>query len=95
MIGLVLAVLFRQIVAIIVTLFLVPSTVEPLLSMLLKDNAKYLPFTALDSVITGSGTTATGNAALSAAAGAVTFGIYLAVLWVVTWIVFLRRDATN
>jgi ABC-type transport system involved in multi-copper enzyme maturation permease subunit len=95
MIGLVLAVLFRQIVAIIVTLFLVPSTVEPLLSLLLKDNAKYLPFTALDPLINNSSTTSTGHAALSPGRGAMTFGIYLAVLWIVTWIVFLKRDATN
>lgn len=95
MVGLVLAVLFRQLVAIIVILFLVPTTVEPLLSMLLKENAKYLPFTALDPVITGSSATATGQTALSPTAGALTFGIYLAVLWIVTWIIFLRRDATN
>lgn len=94
MLGVVLSVLFRQIVAVIVALFLVP-TVEPLLTLLLKDNGKYLPFSALDPVITGSTTTSTGHAALSPAAGALTFGIYLAVLWIVAWIVFLKRDATN
>ena len=95
MVGLVLAVLFRQLVAIIVTLFLVPATVEPLLSLLLKDNAKYLPFTALDTIITGSSTTSTGHAALSTSSAALTFGLYLAVLWIITWIVFLKRDAVN
>src|SRR5258707_1706592 len=51
MTGLLLAALLRNQVAAITVLFIVPSTVEGLLGLLLKDKAIYLPFSALSQVI--------------------------------------------
>lgn len=85
-VGLLLGFLFRHVVGSIATLFLFPSTVEPLLGLLLKDNAQYLPFTALTSVNTAGPHLSPGKAAL-------VFGIYLAVGWIIAWVLFVRRDA--
>lgn len=89
--GLLLGFLTRQVVGAIVIILLFPGTVEQLLTLIVKGNAKYLPFTALghvaDSTVSASGTT------LSYVQSAGVFGIYLAVALVVTWILFLRRDA--
>lgn len=46
------ALLLRNQIAAIATLLLFPTTAEPLLGLLQKDNASYLPFTALFNVIT-------------------------------------------
>lgn len=82
--GLLLGFLFRHVVGAMAVYFLLP-TIEPLLAMLLRDNAKYLPMTALNSV-TQPGDLSPGKAAL-------VFGIYLAIGWIVAWILFVRRDA--
>ncbi len=90
--GLILGLLMRQVVGAIVAIFMFPSTIEPLLGLLLKDNAKYLPFTALNHVVdTSNGPASSG--ALTAGKSAAVFGVYLLVGWVVAWILFLRRDA--
>lgn len=83
--GLLLGFLFRHVVGSIATLFLFPSTVEPLLGLLLKENAKYLPFTSL-GYLNNPGPLSAGKAAL-------VFGAYLAVGWIIAWILFVRRDA--
>jgi len=89
--GLVLGFLTRQVVGAIVVIFLLPSTIEPLLGLLLKENAKYLPFTAFNRVVDTSTTSASG--ALSPGKGALVFGAYLLVGWIVAWALFYRRDA--
>jgi ABC-2 type transport system permease protein len=83
--GLLLGFLFRHVVGSIATLFLFPSTVEPLLGLLLKENAKYLPFTSLN-YLNNPGPLSPGKAAQ-------VFGVYLLVGWIVAWILFKRRDA--
>lgn len=89
LIGVMLAVLLRAVVGAIAALLLVPTTVEPLLGVVLKDNAVYLPFAALDTVVSASmmrgDLTSTGAIGVSA--------IYIAVFGVITWLLFLRRDA--
>jgi ABC-2 type transport system permease protein len=85
LIGLLLVTLVRHVVGAFATLFLLPATVEPLLSLLLKENSKYLPFMSLDQV--------NGAGALSPAKGALVFGAYLVGGWLIAWILFLRRDA--
>ncbi|MDB5186247.1 MAG: hypothetical protein JWL85_770 [Candidatus Saccharibacteria bacterium] len=85
MTGLLFAALFRHVVGAIVAIFVIPSTVEPLLGLVLKENTKYLPFTALEQVNMG--------AALSPGKGAAIFLIYLAAGWIVAWVLFLKRDA--
>lgn len=85
--GLVLALLMRNVTAAITTIFLLPSTIEPLLGLLLKENAKYLPMSALEQVIsTTSSRMSPGQAALVA-------GTYLVGAWLVAWLMFVRRDA--
>lgn len=92
-IGLIIAYLSRNIAAAIATLLIVPTTVEPLLTLLLKDNAVYLPFAALEKVIMIEGSPAFVQGELSVSkAVAISVG-YLLVGWLVTWQLFLRRDA--
>lgn len=87
MFALMLIALIRNQIGAIVVLLFVPATVEQLLSLLLKDNSKYLPFTALKNVILPSLHSASpGTSALIVLA-------YLIVGWLITWQLFLRRDA--
>lgn len=86
MLGLMLAGLIRNQIGAIVVLFIVPSMVEGILTLLLKSNAIYLPFTALISVVNE-------NPALSYTKAAGVFMVYLVVGWLITWVLFLRRDA--
>ena len=92
MFGLLFATLLRSQVASIVALFMVPSTVQLILALLLKKNAIYLPFNALDQVLQ-AGTKGPGPNGLAAGHAAVIVCAYLVVGWVVAWILFLRRDA--
>jgi ABC-2 type transport system permease protein len=89
MAGLVITALIRNQIGSIVTLFIVPGTVEALLGLLLKKNVVYLPFSALNTVI--------GNRLpdITPVHAAMVFGGYLVVGWIVAWILFLRRDATT
>lgn len=89
LIGLLLATLLRAVVGTIVVLLLFPSTIETLLRIVLKDNAVYLPFASLDTVIGNS--MIKGDLTSNGAIGVV--AIYLVVGWVITWYLFLRRDA--
>ncbi len=89
LVGLLLAVLVKGIVGAIMFFFIAPVTIEPLLSIPLKDNAVYLPFTMFDSIM-GAGII---QSDLSPAR-ILSFSIlYIIVLWVIAWTVFLRRDA--
>lgn len=91
MVGLLLAVLIRVQVGAIAALFLIPGLVEQLLGQLLKSDAVYLPFSALDQVI---GNMNVGSSAhLTPGKAALVFLIYLVTGWIVAWILFLKRDA--
>jgi ABC-2 type transport system permease protein len=92
MAGLLIALLLRSQVAAIAALFLIPSIAEQLLSLLLRKNAVYLPFTALSQVI-DSGMARAGGGSLTPGRAALTFGCYLLVGWIAAWILFLWRDA--
>ena len=84
LIGLLLAFLFRNLVGAIAALFILP-TVEGLLSPLLKDNVRYLPFSMLEQVHSGMvGAPRTA---------AFLFLAYLAAAWLIAWYLFTRRDA--
>jgi ABC-type transport system involved in multi-copper enzyme maturation permease subunit len=85
--GYIIAMLVRSQVAAIAIFLVLPSTVEQLLILLLKDNIKYLPFTALGNV-----TSLSPSPALSVSLLVV--GAYTAVLGLAAWILFLRRDAS-
>lgn len=94
MIGLVLAVFLRNIVASVAAIFLLPVTIEPLIGLLLSPNQQqYLPFTALSNII-NSETSKAAIQVLSAAKSVMVVIAYLIVVWIIAWIVFLRRDAS-
>lgn len=90
-IGLLLGVVLRNIVGAIAFIFIVPGTVESLLALLLKDNAMYLPFTALERFI-GGGMLPQG-AELGIVKALVITLAYLTVGWALTAYFFVRRDA--
>jgi ABC-type transport system involved in multi-copper enzyme maturation permease subunit len=99
--ALIMASLIRNQVGSIVAFFLVPGTLEQLLGLLLKHNAVYLPFTALQQVIrqpipipkNGAAPEIPDNGYLTAPKGAAVFACYLVIAWIITWYLFLRRDA--
>lgn len=91
------AALLRNQVAAVAVLLIAPNTVEALLSLFLKQHTVFLPFTALNQVIVGpsqlefSAPSATGT--LPPIKGALVFLAYLVAGWLVTWYLFVRRDA--
>ncbi len=94
MAALLLAALIRSQVGAIAAVFLIPTTAETLLSLLLKNNAIYMPFTALGQVVGGpQGQGAPPIGHLTPGKGALVFTVYLLIGWIVAWILFLRRDA--
>jgi ABC-type transport system involved in multi-copper enzyme maturation permease subunit len=84
--GYIIAMLLRSQVAAIAAFLIIPSTLESLLMLVLKDNVKYLPFTALGNV----GSTSP-SPALSVSLTVV--GVYTVVFGLAAWILFMRRDA--
>jgi len=93
MIGLLLAIFFRNIIASVVALFLLPVTIEPLIGLLLSTyRQQYLPFTSLTAVL-NNGLLRQGPGLLSAERSAVVVLIYLVIGWIIAWILFLRRDS--
>ena len=85
-IALLIGVLIRSQIGAIVIYFLMPTTIEGLLSLLLKENVAYLPFTSLGIVIDKS-------QVLTSAEAAMVFIGYMVIGWAVAWALFLKRDA--
>jgi hypothetical protein len=56
-----------------------------ILSPLLKENARYLPFSLLEQIHT--------NSAWAPKTAALLFAAYLAAAWLLVWYLFNRRDA--
>jgi ABC-2 type transport system permease protein len=86
MLGLLLVALVRNQVFAVVTYLLIPMMIEPLLGQLLKENAKYLPYSAMNAVLVR-------HQELSDTRASLVFMAYLVVGWVIAWLLFLRRDA--
>ncbi len=95
MTGLLFAALLRNQVAAIAALFLIPTTIEPLLGLILKHNAAYLPFSALQQVprLVSSSPPPDAMNYLTPGKGALVFAAYLLTGCIIAWILFLRRDA--
>lgn len=91
MAGLLFGFLIRNQIGTVVTLLLFPTTVENLLSLLLKHNSVYMPFMALSQVI-GQTDPRVSNT-VSVFHAALIFLAYLIAGWIIAWILFLRRDA--
>ncbi|HLZ14692.1 MAG TPA: ABC transporter permease [Candidatus Saccharimonadales bacterium] len=87
MIALLLGVLIRNQIGAIVSLFVIP-TLEQVLGLLLKEKTVYLPFNALNAILSKPerGTLSYGHAALIT-------GAYLLGGWLIAWYLFVRRDA--
>jgi ABC-2 type transport system permease protein len=94
--------LIRNQVGSFAALFIIPNTVEGLLSLLLKTSSVYMPFIALQQVVQtpvvpGSHPAhpdSNGLGSLTPLHGAEVFLAYLIVGWIITWYLFLRRDAS-
>lgn len=89
MIGLGLAFLIRHQVGVLGVLLFGPGIVEGLAGLILKENAKYLPFSSLGNVL---GQTSLETAPSHAASAGVVM-IYVVVLWIAAVVLFQRRDA--
>lgn len=94
LIGLLFAALLRNVVAAVAAVFILPVTVEPLLGLILKDNSVYLPFASLEQVIVLDPNQTVVSGQLSPGKGAFVFLVYLVAGWLITWLLFLRRDAS-
>jgi ABC-2 type transport system permease protein len=92
MAGLAIAALIRNQIGAIIALFIIPDTVEGLLSILLKSNTVYLPFSALHSML-GVGMDVSNGHITPLHAMYVFLG-YLAAGWIIAWYLFLKRDAS-
>ncbi len=96
MFALLIAFIVRNQVGTIAVLFLYPGPGEALLTLLLKSNAKYLPFRALAGVIQNipQGLEGVLPDTLNPPRAALFLTGYLAVLSVAAWVLFRRRDAS-
>lgn len=95
----ILAMLIRNQVGAIITYFIVISMVEEMIGgFILKQNAKWLPFTSLQHVINPTNPEIAEQMASSQGywrpeQAALLFTGYLVILGIVTWLIFMRRDA--
>ncbi len=85
MLALIVAAIVRNQVGVIAILFLVPGLGETLLGLLLKENAKYLPFGTLSAVLQTHGHNYPN--------ALVVLLSYIAGGWLIAWVLFMRRDA--
>lgn len=87
LIGLLLGLLFRTIVAPIVILILAPGTIEPLIGLLLDGEEKYLPFTSIQSLVVP-------GMEVDVLRSVATISAYLVIGWAIAWYGFHHRDAS-
>lgn len=93
MVGVLLAIYFRNVVASVVSLFLLPFAIEPIVALALNmHQQQYLPFTALIAVL-NNGIIRFGPGIFGAAHSAAIVVVYLVVGWIIAWTLFLKRDA--
>lgn len=90
LLGLFISVLIRNLIGAVVLMLIYPTTIEPLLGLLLKDNSMYLPVSTFDHMI---GVAIQQNDAMSPNKAVVFSIIYITILGVIAWISFVRRDA--
>lgn len=88
LLGLMIAGITRNLNGALASLMVYSIMIEPLLGMLLKENAKYLPVAALDGIVGAS-----LMSPLSTAAAIGVSAVYLGVGALITWVLFMRRDA--
>jgi ABC-2 type transport system permease protein len=86
MFALIIAFIIRNQVATIITLFLLPTTVQAILGIFLKENSKYLPFNALNTI-------ALKTFDLPLIDAAVVVSLWVIGGMIAAWVLFLYRDA--
>lgn len=91
--ALLIAFLVRGVVGAIVAFFLIP-VVEQMLTLVLKDNADYLPFKALDA-IASDGMLGSPISSLTSLTALGVVAVYLAVIGTITAVLFIKRDASS
>lgn len=89
LLGIVIATIVRGVVGAISALLIYSIAIEPLLSLLFRGNAKYLPVASLDSVVGAAQIPET----LPALAAIGVSSIYLVAGMIAAWVLFVRRDA--
>jgi hypothetical protein len=94
MIGLILGFVFRNTIAAIAVFFLFPGTVEPLLTLILKSNAVYLPFSSLNLVIVTGTSHITAAGSVSPLKAASVVMLYLIGGWAIAWFLFEWHDVS-
>ncbi len=102
--GMLFASLIRNQVGAMAALFIISNPVEGVLSLLLKNNSVYLPFTTLQQVVqppvinglslNPSVRGETSGSLTGGLRGVLVFLAYLAVGWIVAWYLFLHRGAS-
>ncbi len=88
MLAVIFATIIRNQIGALATIFIVPSVVEGILTLILKENAKYLPVTSLNAVV--STVPVPGYAPMTAAG---VLAIYIAAGWLISLVLFQKRDA--
>lgn len=89
MYGLILAVTIRNQIGAIVALFLTQATVEPLIGLVFKSAQEYMPFFAINKLLSIQ----VDGPPVSYAKPATTVAVYIVVGWILSWILFVKRDA--
>ena len=84
------AVIIRMQVGAVAAMFLIPATVEPLLGLLLKHNAVYLPFGNLGTILQSI----LGHTDISIQRAVAVLAAYVVAGLLAAWILFVRRDAS-
>ncbi len=80
-------ILLRNLIGAIVLVLVMPTTIEPLIGLLIKENAKYLPYTALNDL-----TSMSDKVSYGFSIGVVT--VYALIGIIVAYVSFLQRDAS-
>lgn len=86
------AFLVKNTIAAVVIYLIAPVTVENLLMLVLKDNADFLPFKAIDAIAASS---TLGTSSLTALTALGIASIYVVAIGAVSAILFVKRDASS
>lgn len=95
MFGLIMGGLIRNQIGAIASFLVAPAAIEGLLTLALKDNASYLPFSALNQVMFAqTGQTSLIDQPLSPGQSALIVCAYIVVFWALTLYLLKKRDAS-
>lgn len=93
MLSFIMALIIRNQIGAIAAMFILPGTLEGLLGILLKDNAKYLPYSALSGIMYSNNFPADMHV-LARSAQVIVVLAYVAAGLGISWYLYLKRDAS-